>query len=205
VVEARAGERVALVDLDLRRPKLHRFFGLEDHPGITNVLLGQATLEQATAHIAISPGDAGLATLEGDDPRGELPRIYGLLDVIPCGPVPPNPGEIVATAALAQVLETLTERYDLVLVDTSPLLRIGDTLTLAARIPAMILMTRLPAERRSVVIELARVLESCPCRPLGFVVSGSQRGASAGYGYYYANYAYGGTEERPRSLRQGAP
>ncbi len=62
-----------------------------------------------------------------------MPAVHGLLDVIPCGPIPPNPGEIVAMPALTQLLETLTQRYDLVLVDTPPILHTGDTLTLARR------------------------------------------------------------------------
>ncbi len=67
VVEARAGERVALVDLDFRRPTLHKFFHLEDRPGLTNVLLGQATLAQATARIHIGSDHLGAAT--GRRPR----------------------------------------------------------------------------------------------------------------------------------------
>jgi tyrosine-protein kinase Etk/Wzc len=99
-------------------------------------------------------------------------------------------------AALTQVLETLAQRYDLVLVDTPPILHIGDTLTLASSIPAMILMTRLPNERRGVLIELARVLETSPARPLGFVLSGTDVSASAGYGYNYASDYY--RVEEPR-------
>jgi Mrp family chromosome partitioning ATPase/capsular polysaccharide biosynthesis protein len=203
VVEARAGVRVALIDLDFRHPSIHKFFHLEDHPGITNVLLGQANLEQATAHIPIGRDDEGGETPHGED-VAQLPPMHGLLDVIPCGPIPPNPGEIVATAALGQILGTLAERYDLVLVDTPPILRIGDTLTLAASVPAMILMTRLPKERRGVLTELARVLDSCPARVLGFVLSGSEGFASSGYGTNYANYYYRSTDQGRRSLRQRA-
>jgi polysaccharide biosynthesis transport protein len=188
IVEARAGDRVALLDLDFRRPKQHTFFHLEDRPGITNVLLGQATLEQATARIHIGYDDAVAAADDGSE--GEMPEIHGLLDVIPCGPIPPNPGEIVAMGALTQILDTLAQRYDLVLVDTPPILHIGDTVTLASSIPSMILMTRLPNERRGVLIELARVLETCPARPLGFVVSGTDSSARAGSGYGYSSDYY---------------
>lgn len=202
VVEARAGERVALLDLDFRRPTLHKFFHLDDRPGITNVLLGQATLMQATARIHIGPDHIGADGAESDPaPGAELPTIHGLLDVIPCGPIPPNPGEIVAMPALAQVLETLSQRYDLVLVDTPPMLNIGDTLTLASTIPAMILMTRLPRERRGVLAELARVVETCPARALGFVLSGTDGSATAAYGYKYTDDYYRPTDVPRRASR----
>ena len=201
VVEARAGERVALVDLDFRRPTLHKFFHLDERPGITNVLLGQATLMQATARIHIGPDQINAGPVAGEHTGMELPMLHGLLDVIPCGPIPPNPGEIVAMPALTQVLETLAQRYDLVLVDTPPILHLGDTLTLASSIPAMILMTRLPRERRGVLTELARVLEACPARPLGFVLSGTDGSAPATYGYKYGADYYRLADAPRRSSR----
>ena len=108
---------------------------------------------------------------------------------------------VVAMPALAQVLETLSQRYDLVLVDTPPMLNIGDTLTLASTIPAMILMTRLPRERRGVLAELARVVETCPARALGFVLSGTDGSATAAYGYKYTDDYYRPTDVPRRASR----
>jgi polysaccharide biosynthesis transport protein len=187
IVEARAGKRVVLVDLDLRRPRLDKFFKLGGQPGLTNVILGHSTLEEATAHIAIradAHGDVAAGGNGNGNGHGHAP-IEGILDVIPSGPIPPDPGEFVSTTALARVLETLAGRYDLVLIDAPPLLRVGDALTLASKVSALIVVTRLPGMRRPIVNELRRVLDTCPTRVLGFVLTGAQGGAGYGQGYYY--------------------
>jgi succinoglycan biosynthesis transport protein ExoP len=185
IVEARAGRRVVLVDLDLRRPRIDKFFNLTGQPGLTNVILGHASLEEATAHIPIGPGGDGSPQAQSNGSgNGHVP-IEGILDVIPSGPVPPNPGEFVSTAVLTRMLDELAERYDLVLIDSPPLLRVGDGLTLAANVDALIVVTQLATLRRPIVNELRRVLDACPTRALGFVVTGAKASEGYGQGYYY--------------------
>ncbi len=170
MAEARAGKRVVLVDLDLRRPRIEKFFRLEGRPGLTNVILGHASVDEATAHIAISNAERKNGrTLQsnghvlngnGNGSGNGHPSLDGLLDVIPAGPIPPDPGEFVATAALARLLETLSNRYDLVLIDAPPLLRVGDALTLASRVSSLMIVSSLPAAKRHTPhTELRRVLE----------------------------------------------
>lgn len=184
VVEARAGKRVVLVDLDLRRPRVDKFFKLSGRPGLTSVILGHSTLEEATAHIALGADSDGHPFAGGNPSGNGHAPVEGLLDVIPSGPIPPDPGEFVSSASLARVLDTLAERYDLVLIDSPPLLHVGDGLTLAARVSALVVVTRLPALRRPVVNELRRVLDNLPTRRLGFVMTGSKLGEGYGQGYY---------------------
>ena len=185
VAEARSGKRVVLVDLDLRRPRIEKFFRLEGRPGLTNVILGHASVDEATAHIAISNAErkngrtlqsttGNVLNGNGNGSGNGHPSLDGLLDVIPAGPIPPDPGEFVATAALARLLETLSNRYDLVLIDAPPLLRVGDALTLASRVSSLMIVSSLPAAKRHLLTELRRVLETCPTRPLGFVLTGPQ-------------------------------
>ena len=186
VALARSGRRIVLVDLDLRRPFVERFFKLEGRPGLTNVVLGHATLEEATARVAI-PGveRQGVPSEEnGHSPVG------GFLDVLPSGPIPPDPGEFVGTGAVSHVLKELAQHYDLVLVDTPPILHVGDALTLASSVDAVILMARLPAVRRPILKELKRVLENCPGAKLGFALAGAhlEEGYGYGYGYYYYSH-----------------
>jgi Mrp family chromosome partitioning ATPase/capsular polysaccharide biosynthesis protein len=202
VAQARAGKRVVLVDLDLRRPKIDKFFQLEDRPGLTNVILGHSTLDEATAHIPVMrddrrDGQEGVYESGREEGDGVHASLGGLLDVIPSGPIPPDPGEFVATAGLAGLLKTLSDRYDLVLLDTPPLLRVGDAMTLASRASALIIITRLPTAKRHMLTELRRVLETCPIPALGFVLTGSQAEQSYGYGYG-RGYAY-----EPRQRRRG--
>lgn len=185
VAAARAGRRVVLVDLDLRRPYIDKFFKLDGRPGLTNVVLGHATLDDATARIAI-PGLDPNGT--AGERNGQAP-VVGLLDVLPSGPIPPDPGEFVGTAAVSNVLVELSRRYDLVLVDAPPLLHVGDALTLASKVDAVILVTRLPAVRRPILKELNRVLDSSLGAKLGFVLAGAQLEEGYGYGYGYGYYS----------------
>jgi non-specific protein-tyrosine kinase len=190
IVAARSGKRVVLVDLDLRRPRLDKFFDLEGLPGLTNVVLGHATLDDATARIALSGDGRPDVPAEGNGHAA----VDGVLDVIPSGPIPPDPGEFVATNALSRVLETLAHSYDLVLIDAPPVLHVGDALTLATKVSALLITTRLPTMRRPILNELARVLATCPTRKLGFVLTGAQAEGGYGQGYYY----YYSSERRGR-------
>jgi polysaccharide biosynthesis transport protein len=190
IVAARSGKRVVLVDLDLRRPRIDKFFNLEGQPGLTNVVLGHATLEEATARIALTGDGPPHAPAEGNGHAA----VDGILDVIPSGPIPPDPGEFVATTALSRVLESLADSYDLVLVDAPPVLHVGDALTLAPKVSGLLVTTRLPHMRRPILNELARVLETCPTRTLGFVLTGAHAEDGYGQGYYY----YYSSERRGR-------
>jgi polysaccharide biosynthesis transport protein len=194
VAFARAGKRVALVDLDLRRPFLAKFFRVDPHwPGLTNVALGHAQLGNAISWITVSNGPATGARTNGHGPAAEI------LQVLPAGPVPPDAGEFVGTNALGEILEQLREDVDLVLIDAPPLLHVGDAMTLSARVDALIVVTRLNVLRRPMLAEVRRVLHASPAARLGFVLTGAQREDAYGYGGYSAYYgSRSSAEERPR-------
>jgi succinoglycan biosynthesis transport protein ExoP len=181
IAAARGGRNVVLVDLDLRRPYIDRFFGLQEQPGLTNVVLGHATLKQAIAQIPIPAAEKNEGSSEGNG-HGKL---GGVLNVLPSGPIPPEPGEFVGKRAVADILATLAKQYDLVLIDTPPLLHVGDGLNLAGNVDAMLLVARLPTIRRPMLKELQRVLENSPSRKLGFALAGAHLEDGYGYGYYY--------------------
>jgi succinoglycan biosynthesis transport protein ExoP len=183
---ARAGKRVVLVDLDLRRPYLARFFDLEDRPGLTQVALGHADLESAIAPVAITQKGNESTSGQGNG-RGAL---EGFLEVLPSGPIPPDAGEFVGTHALRGILDRLRERADVVLIDVPPLLHVGDAMTLAANVDALVLMTRLSVVRRPMLAELRRLLDTCPATKLGFVIAGAEAEDGYGYGSGYYNYRY---------------
>ena len=159
VILARAGKRIALIDLDLRRPSLHLFFGGERVPGVTDVALGHVRLDDALIQIAIvgtQPQDA-----QGSN-GGSSEHVAGMVDVLPSGPIPTDPGEFINRPAVGELLADLRKRADLVLIDAPPLLGVGDAFTLSARVDAMLLVTRLKTLRRPMLRELHRILESCP-------------------------------------------
>jgi len=202
VALARAGQRVILVDLDLRRPYLDRFFDLQG-PGITQVALGRASLEEALRHGAVemsgrdvrqpsTNGHVRMNLANGNGNGGIGDRVaHGALAVLPSGPIPPDPGEFVGTAALSEILAELAELADVVLVDAPPVLHVGDAMTLSAKVDGMIVATKMNIVRRHMLGELARQLDGAPTPVLGFVVTGAEE-EEAGYGYGYGHgYGYG--------------
>jgi polysaccharide biosynthesis transport protein len=190
VAMARAGSRVALVDLDLRRPFLARLFSLNPtQPGLTDVALGHAELAHVAVPISISNGRSSAPATNGQ------PYVGGSLDVIPSGPVPPDPGEFVGTQALADILAQLHERADVILIDAPPLLHVGDAMALSARVDALFLVTRLNVVRRPMLAELRRVLHACPASKLGFVLTDALLEETYGYAGYSAYHQYRGYAE----------
>jgi succinoglycan biosynthesis transport protein ExoP len=187
VALARAGRRVILVDLDLRKPYLDHFFDLTGKPGLTDVALGNVTLDQAMWSIPIPGSDGG--------PQA------GALHVLPSGPMPPNPADLIESAVVSEILLDLAERADVVLIDSAPLLPVSDGVVLSNKVDAMLVVVRASTVRRPVLTELQRVLTACPAAKLGFVLTGSEEGDGYGYGYGYSGYG----SSAPQVARPAAP
>jgi polysaccharide biosynthesis transport protein len=183
VALARAGRSVALVDLDLRRAYLHRFFGLNGQAGLTDVALGRAWLDEALADVSIpasTPKGGGFNGSNGLATPGNVLR------VLTTGPLPPDVGDFISTNVLAEILEALKERVDLVLIDAPPLLHVGDAIALAARVDAVLVVARLGVVTRPMLREVRRLLTAAPAAKLGFVATGAKQGEEYGYaGYDY--------------------
>jgi succinoglycan biosynthesis transport protein ExoP len=206
---ARAGKDVVLVDLDLRRPYLHTFFDLEREPGLTHVVLDQATLEQTLTRVWASetteqdaaPVNAGSKkSVSGGETNGRA-SLGGFLEVMTSGTLPPNAGEFVATRSLGSVLDQLRERADFVLIDAPPLIGIGDAMTISAKVDGVVLVTRMNRLRRPLLGELHRLLGTSPAETLGFVVTGAEAEEERyGYGfegYYAVSPPKGGPDREP--------
>jgi Mrp family chromosome partitioning ATPase/capsular polysaccharide biosynthesis protein len=210
---ARVGQRVALVDLDLRRPFLHRFFDLQG-PGLTQVALGYAGLDDALVQIPISGSDVlgaggfspgngypnaignghGNGNGNGNGHGNGHAQTHGRLEVLPAGPIPPNVDEFLGSQRVAEIIEELRDRVDVVLVDSTPLLVVGDAMALTRSVDALMLITRLNVVRKPMLRELKRVLDGSPVEKLGYVVTGSGSG-DAYYGYQvYSYYTRGGAQ-----------
>jgi Mrp family chromosome partitioning ATPase len=158
------------------------------------VALGLAALDDALVDIDLATGqprevqpvsETGHTTAAGDT---------GCIHVLITGPLPPDPGEFVGTRKLREVLKDLHDRYDIVVIDSPPLLRVGDAMTLSSCVDGLLVLTRLNTIKRPMLRELARLLEAAPTTKLGYVVTGSQRQAgypgSYGYGYGYGDAYY---------------
>jgi Mrp family chromosome partitioning ATPase/capsular polysaccharide biosynthesis protein len=234
---ARGGKDVVLVDLDLRRPFLHRFFNLDDQPGVTHVVVNDAPFEEALAKVWVAetrtPDEAPASApkskrssrqreaqrrggeVDAVDRRGSNGRapLGGLLEVMPAGTRPPNPGEFVATRALENLLKRLRERADVVLIDAPPLIGVGDAMTISAKVDGVVVVARMNLLTRPQVGEVHRLLSTSPAETLGFVVSGAEAEEDR-YGYGVDGYhsmpaerdrrqrAAGGGARKSRSRRR---
>jgi polysaccharide biosynthesis transport protein len=189
VAQARAGRRVVLVDFDLRYPSLDRLFGLEGRPGLTDVVLGHASLEQAMAEIPIGQPIGiqdtpfnHVATNGSTRPGGTF---AGSLHVLTAGPVSPDLRELLVSPVVAELLEQVQERADVVLVDAPPMVAVGDAQALAAHVDALLVVVKFSFVRRRLLNELRRTLEMSAAPPLGFVLIESEGEEQQAYAGFY--------------------
>jgi Mrp family chromosome partitioning ATPase len=160
VTFARAGQSLVLVDLDLRRPSLGRYFNLDRAPGVRELALGEVGLEDAVHSVAIG-GPEWKGRNSGDHNGGVV------LDVLPAGAAART---LVGTSTLRGILASLEERFELVLATTPPLLPAGDALALSTHVDGLLLACHQKVLRRPMLSELSRVLASCPATKLGVVL-----------------------------------
>ncbi len=179
VAMAQGGTRVLAVGADLRRPALHRAFGLDYRVGLTSVLMGRMSLEEAVRHT---------------EPWG--------VDVLPSGPLPPNPAELLGSRQMAALLEEMKQRWELVLLDTPPVVALSDAALLAARSDGVLLVVTAYQTPRDVVVAARRQLEQVGARILGVVLNRVRPSESGRYHYYYYYYSRDGSSaESPRDGR----
>jgi Mrp family chromosome partitioning ATPase len=207
VALARAGRRVLLVDLDLRSPSLQSFFDLGIDRGFTDLVVNRTTPSEAIRSIALPgpdriladpPSYGGRPTSSGRNNNGRA-NAECLLNVLPAGTIPPAPDEFLGSERVAVLLDELSGQFDLVLLDTAPLLPVGDVMALNARVDGLVVITRLGIHRRQLE-ELARQLHNCRAPILGFVLTGTPHGDGYGYGYShdYAPHSYEVSQEAER-------
>jgi succinoglycan biosynthesis transport protein ExoP len=175
---ARAGWRVALVDMDLRRPSLSALLGVPPGPGLTDVALGHVRLDEALVDVPLEPRVDAMSN--GDEPHSSLAFLQ-------TGDLPPRPGEFAESEALALLYRDLRSWADLVLVDSSPFLAVGDALSVSDLVDAVLLVMRFDKARRPTLTELKRMLNSTSKPVLGTVLTGVPGGDRFGGHQYYGS------------------
>jgi succinoglycan biosynthesis transport protein ExoP len=166
VTMAEAGGRVLIVDTDMRRPRLHRSFGVPNQTGISSVIVGKATLEEAIKHT-------------------DVPN----LDVLPCGPVPPNPSELLHTDRFGVVLAEMAKLYDRIILDSPPTSAVTDPAVLGNLADGVVLVIKAGETTREAAMHARRQLATAKARLFGVVVNAIDFSNPAyGYEYYYRNY-----------------
>lgn len=184
---ARAGVRTLLVDGDLRRPRIAEVFDIDDTAGVTTLLLGRVALEDA-----IWKHDSGL-------------------DVLPSGIAPPNAAELLQTKAMGALLDRVRADYDVVVIDSPPLLPVTDAALLAARADGTLLVVRHGRTKRDQLATAIDRLAQVDVTPVGVVLNGVPSaksrlglGGEAAYGGYgtYASYQPTPKARRRQSKRR---
>jgi len=175
---ARAGGRVAVVDLDLRRPAQRRLFDLPDGPGFVEVALGRTKLERALHRLVLVDSERSGSNnrIRGNGGKGgeaNSPATSSAhVEILTAGTRPKGVGEFVGRAPTSDVIQQLLKRVDVVLIDAPPMLRVGDALSLIPLVDAVLVITRLRVAQRRSLAELRRLLEASSATTLGVVANG---------------------------------
>lgn len=165
--------RVLLIDTDLRRPKVNRFFSLPNTPGLSNFLIGMNTIDEVLH-----------------------PTSYPNLMVFCAGSRVPNPSELLASAQMEQLLEMLEKKFDYIVIDSAPLNMVSDTYPVIKKTDGVLMVVYQHKSDYKELDKTMRSLEMMDCKVLGFVLNGAfdkkrKRYDKYGYGYGYG-YGYSG-------------
>ncbi|MDP4953379.1 MAG: CpsD/CapB family tyrosine-protein kinase, partial [Flavobacteriales bacterium] len=169
---AYSGKKVILLDLDMRRPKINKGFGVDNNYGMSTVLIGKSTIKEAIRH---------------SDQEG--------LDFITAGPIPPNPSELIISERMGQIIEELKLEYDMVVIDTPPVGLVTDGVTLIQKADYPLYIFRADYSKKHFVQNVDRLINENGIKSLSVVLNGidlerSRYGYNYGYGYSYG-YGYG--------------
>lgn len=176
VALADAGHRTVLVDGDLRRPRLHRFFGIENTVGLTTVLGDRI--------------DVATAVVDVDAPK--------LLHVVPAGPPAPNPAELLRNPVTEAAIQKLAESFDVVIIDSPPVLPVADALVLARHVDSTIIVAAAGSTSRRKLARAIEALRQVEAPVHSLVLNGV--GAAEGDEYGYYGDGYGASSHRKRRL-----
>ncbi|NSW84417.1 MAG: CpsD/CapB family tyrosine-protein kinase [Syntrophothermus sp.] len=162
IAMAQAGGKVLVVDADLRKPNQHKIFNVLNGAGLTNHLVEGTSLD-------------------GVIQETEVPGLY----VLPCGPIPPNPSELLGSRRMEDFLKEVRERFDTVLFDSPPVVAVTDATVLAPRLDGVVLVVRSKVARIDLTREARELLEKTGARLIGVVLNAVRLPAEDYYYYYY--------------------
>ena len=190
-VLARKGTRVLLVDADLRRPSIHKTLGMGPRVGLSNVLTGGTTLQQATVCST------------------QLDNLF----ILPAGTPPPNPAELLASSQMADLLAEVREQYDHIVIDTPPTLSVTDAVVLSTRMDAVVLVIRSGQTTKPALRRSRDILGQVNARIAGVLLNAVDLDSPDYYYYYEYQGKYGhryydenmtGTGQNARAASNGA-
>jgi len=166
LLTARAGKKVLLIDADMHKPVQARIFNLRGRVGFVSVLTGDKTVEEATQHIE------------------------EFFDVMPCGPIPPNPSELLMSERMPQLLDELRQKYDYIFIDITPALFLSDPLIVKPMVDGVLFMVACSQTKIGMIQRTLRQLQQVSKNPVGLVINKFDRGEVGNRYGYYGYYRY---------------
>lgn len=176
-VLALGGKKTLLMNMDLRKPRMHKEFDMENKKGIVNVLIGSEKVENV-----IEPSD--------------IPN----LDVLLSGPIPPNPSELIMGSQTEQMLKAVQKKYDRIIIDSSPIGLVSDTLELLKYSDANLYVVREGYTRRGMLKMIEEKYAEGEITNISYVLNFYNAKGKYGYGYDYGKYGYGYVEDNEVSF-----
>ncbi len=167
ITMAQSGSKILLLDTDMRRPRLHKTFGIQGGLGLTTAILGEADVDKVIYHSDVSR-----------------------LDILPCGPIPPNPTELFHTERFLRLIEQLSEKYDRLIFDSPPILVVADPLILSRAMDGVVLVIKSSQTSREIVKRAVRQMTDVKARILGTVLNDIDLQHRDYSYYYYRQYGY---------------
>jgi len=172
---AQSGDRVLVIDTDMRRPRLHNVFGVSNEKGVSSVVVGEEPLE---------------AVIKST----EVPNLY----ILPCGPIPPNPAELFHTTALKGLLSTVALKYDRIVLDSPPMGALTDAVVLGTQVDGVVLVLKAGKTSRDAVKRAARLLAGVNARLFGLILNKVDLNDPKSGGYFYAYRQHGYYYQEPQ-------
>ena len=169
---ARFGSRVLLIEADLRHPTLARRLGIQSGPGLAEVLIGAARLDDAIQSVR-------LEAEPGEGARDKVLDVLAVDEVV----LPPNPGELLESNAMNTVIERTMSQYDLVLIDTPPLTVVSDAFPLLTKVDGVVIVGRVEHSRCDAAESLHQILASSGAPLLGVIANGAKSSVPGSYAY----------------------
>ncbi len=159
---AQTSQKTIIIDCDLRKPTLHKKFNVSNQYGLSDVLVGNTSLENA------------------------LSKYNDYLDVLTSGKIPPNPSEMLGSKTMENLLAYLKDNYNYVILDTAPLRAVTDAQILSTKVDGIILVVKAESTKKEAMLQAKGLLENVKANILGTVLNGVENSRSKYY-YYYGN------------------
>ena len=159
---AQQGKKVLLIDADLRKPTVNLIFKVQNRVGLTNVLMNQSSITDAQQRTRVSEN----------------------LTIISSGPIPPNPSELLGSIAMKRLIESVTEFFDVILIDTPPLSLVTDAQVLSNYVGGVVIVVQANQTKKDGLLKTKKLLNQVQANILGVVLHGAEMSDSNSYYYY---------------------